>query len=189
MGFLIHHILDDAATAEAPGRVYTLTLAFWKTKIHKERWNDKRWKVRRLSLAQLNNRMLKIQRNSDKGQDRCVSDLLCLLIELVEKVLDPAGIVWMDRLQVLNLHKPENKDVNRQRTKNENRMISGWIETTLTHIYRFTLGKLEVKERKMQMQEQHLQEESQNPKPQELRVFCVNESSSNKHVQSRGKIV
>lgn len=38
------------------------------------------------------------QRNSNKVQDGCVSDLLCLLIEFVEKVLDPAGIVWMDCL-------------------------------------------------------------------------------------------
>lgn len=114
VGFLIHHILDDAAMADAPGRVYTCTLAFWKGQ---KCTKKDELTVRHLCLAQVNNSSLKYREiQSKKVQDGCVSDLLCLLIELVEKVLDPAGIVWMDCPQDLNLHKPENNDVKRQRT-------------------------------------------------------------------------
>lgn len=79
--------------------VHAHTCILKRTKMHKERWNDTG----------------EIQRNSNKEHDGCVSDLLCLLVELVEKFLDPAGVVWMDRLQVLNLHKPENNDGTRYR--------------------------------------------------------------------------
>ena len=63
-----------------------------------------------------------IQRASNKVQE--VSDLLRLLIELVEKVLDPAGIVWMDCLQELNLKKTENNNV-------KQRMRIGWYQAGL----------------------------------------------------------
>lgn len=152
VGFLIHHILDDAAMADAPGRVYTCTLAFWKgQKMHKERWNDTGEQPGP-----------EIQRNSNKVQDGCVSDLLCLLVELVEKLLDPAGVVWMDRLQVLNLHKAENNDLTRHR-----RVDCNYSNTDSQ------LANRKWKKKKLQTQAQHLQKETQNPKPQEVRVFCT----------------
>lgn len=72
------------------------------------------------------------QRNN-KVQEACVADLFCLLVVLVEKVLHPACIVWMDCLQFLNLHKPESR-------MNYNNNIKLDYNTP-THIYTFTAGK------------------------------------------------
>lgn len=95
--------------ADAPGRVYTRTCAFCKGQSCAEEDEMAQYAIRYQHTQQQNP---ETQRNGNKVQERCVSDLLRLLVVLVEKFPDPAGVVWMDRLQVLNLHKPENNDKN-----------------------------------------------------------------------------